>query len=94
VPAPGQGEGALATRGALAKTAFATVRGAASGYRRGAAVPDGAAWPIAASELTFVTLATWTPDPVLRAACRDFSNLALFEPPIAAREVEEAARPA
>ncbi|MCU0483774.1 MAG: SdiA-regulated domain-containing protein, partial [Chloroflexi bacterium] len=48
---------------------------AAGGYRPDAAVPDGAAWPVAASELTFVPLATWTPDAGLRAACRDFSDL-------------------
>jgi hypothetical protein len=48
---------------------------APAGFQPGAALPGGAGWPVAAGEHTFVPLATWMPDPSLRDACKDFSDL-------------------
>jgi hypothetical protein len=48
---------------------------APSGFRAGEALAGGAAWPVAAGDHTFVALATWMPDEVLREMCRDFSDL-------------------
>jgi hypothetical protein len=45
------------------------------GFRRGKALPPGAAWPIEAGEHRYVALAVWRPDPPLSKACVDFSDL-------------------
>ena len=47
----------------------------ASGFRAGAALADGAAWPIENGGHTFVPLASWEPDRALADACLDLSDL-------------------
>jgi hypothetical protein len=47
----------------------------AGGFRSGAALAGGAAWPVAPGDHVFVPLATWQPDPMLAHACADLSDL-------------------
>jgi hypothetical protein len=48
---------------------------AASGFRAGAALDKGDAWPVGDGDHVFDALATWMPDRELLEACADFSDL-------------------
>ncbi len=47
----------------------------AGGFKVGAALAGGAAWPVAPGDHVFVPLATWRPDKALGDACADLSDL-------------------
>ena len=47
----------------------------AGGFKVGAALVGGAAWPVAPGDHVFVPLATWRPDKALGDACADLSDL-------------------